>query len=280
MEPAPQPVSQPYDFSADGASKVAGGPSERRPSWIPAAILAVVLLPLGFWWLCGEIAAWHAAAAQNRLLDDDLNGGLRWVRSGLRWNPGDDELLAQETDILFRLSKFDDAIAQADIRIAMARQTLSLLDTNANRLQLSQALNLAAYTRAVAGRDLPVAQALIHESIQLLEGIREPDLSLLDTRGYIAYLQGDNDAALADIESAVHLAENYTDEVRENLRQGAPLLVDQRGYLRELKKLDELQAVIIHHRGLVLRKLGRLDEASKDFARAEELGFDPAKGVM
>ena len=46
-----------------------------------------------------------------------------------------------------------------------------------------------------------------------------------------------------------------------------------------LEELDTTLAVLYHHRGLVYREIGMTDVASRDFARADELGYDPSQGV-
>lgn len=283
MEVEPRPSNPEWGEAEliDRVSQPALPPeATRRSPWIMAFILGIVLIPMGSWWICTEVAAWYQAAAQDALLQDQRELALQLIRNGIAWNSGNLELRTLEADLLFRLRRFDEAIAAADACVLMARQSLAMLDTNPRRERLSMQLNQAAYTRAVAEKDLDVARKQIDESIQLLEGIREPEASILDTRGYIAYKEGKHEEALADLEAAGQIFEDSADLQREQLRQALPLVVEQRGLRKALKDLDEAQAVILYHRGMARQKLGKTDEGKEDLARAKELGYNPERGIL
>jgi hypothetical protein len=53
-----------------------------------------------------------------------------------------------------------------------------------------------------------------------------------------------------------------------------------RGLVRWLQQYDRALAVMYQHRGLIHQQLKNEKEAEKDLRRAEELGFNPAKGVL
>jgi hypothetical protein len=47
-----------------------------------------------------------------------------------------------------------------------------------------------------------------------------------------------------------------------------------------LRQARESLAVMLHHRGLTLRQLEKPEDAKRDLSRAEQLGYNPAKGVF
>ncbi len=246
---------------------------------LPLLLTGIVLIPFGIWWARSEIAAWCDAAAQEADLAEDIEGSLHWIERGLEWNTGDAHLRDFRFAQLMRLGRLDEAIQEADVTLRMMRTNLSGNASRAPREALSAALNNSAYARALAKQELPLARKQIEEALELWQGSLSPDTSLIDTRGYIAYLQGDNKQALEDLEKAAADFEYTSVQVREQMRAAAPLLVDQRGYGRALKRLDYALAVMVHHRGLIYQQVGRLEEAERNLARSTELGYDPAKGI-
>lgn len=108
------------------------------------------------------------------------------------------------------------------------------------------ALNNRAYHLALMKKDLKDAERDIAEAIEIAGEEGQP--AYVDTRGYIAYLQGRFKDALADFNLALDSAE-------------------------KMKASEEFSAEIFFHRGLVHRKLGEKDLAQKDFDKAKKLGF-------
>jgi len=136
-------------------------------------------------------------------------------------------------DALAKLGKSEDAIkAYGD--------ALGHDPTNAT------ALNNRAYHLALMKKDLKDAARDIAEAIEIAGEEGQP--AYVDTRGYIAYLQGRFKDALSDFNLALDSAE-------------------------KMKASEEFSAEIFFHRGLVHRKLGETDLAKKDFEKAKKLGF-------
>lgn len=106
------------------------------------------------------------------------------------------------------------------------------------------AYNNRAYHKALARRDLDSAA----EDIELAIELAGDEPAYIDTRGYIAYLQGKHKAALADFDEALEGAEGTMS--------------------------PEFYAEIYFHRGLVYRKLGEDKLAQEDFAKAKQYGFE------
>lgn len=106
------------------------------------------------------------------------------------------------------------------------------------------AYNNRAYHKALARRDLDSAQEDVSLAIELAG--EEP--AYIDTRGFVAYLQGQFKAALGDFDEALEGAEDSISQ--------------------------EFYAEIYFHRGLVYRKLGEDKLAEEDFAKAKQLGFE------
>ena len=96
---------------------------------------------------------------------------------------------------------------------------------------------------------------------------------MLDTRGYLRYLAGEDlHGARDDLERAIDLAEA---SVRIDLPgQQATTSAHE----LESSEANDL-AVLYHHRGLIYEKLGRSDEAAVDLELARKLGYDPKQGV-
>ena len=97
---------------------------------------------------------------------------------------------------------------------------------------------------ALTKKNLHEASKDIAEAIEIAG--EEP--AYVDTRGYIAYLQGQFKDALADFNLALDGAE-------------------------KVKANDEFSAEIFFHRALVYRKIGEAELAKEDFEKAKKLGF-------
>lgn len=99
----------------------------------------------------------------------------------------------------------------------------------------------------------------------------------IDTRGYLRYRLGDNEAALRDLTTAVDLAEAGNNYFRHSAYYqgllGYPTSPDEARYKQH--KSDMSLAVLHYHRALALEALGRNDEAEAELDRVRELGFEP-----
>lgn len=153
--------------------------------------------------------------------------------------------------------------------------------------------NNRAYARALAGIELKEGLSDAEQSIELLDkhaknplipGSAERSIQLarsramvLDTRGYLHHLLGNQEQALADLNEAIKLSvesEKGTFELQK-VQDAAPKLKE-----RLRKQFQEPLSVLHHHRALIHEKMGHVEEASADREQAKTLGYDPANGIF
>ena len=119
--------------------------------------------------------------------------------------------------------------------------------------------------------ELRQARTSFSEALEL-----EPEnIGALDTRGYLLYLTGKYDSALADMNAAVAGLEGNSKQ--HALEERLPRRWLQSGpVLTELIDHSRHKAAFYYHRGLVLLALGREQEANADLDRVRELiGREP-----
>lgn len=134
-------------------------------------------------------------------------------------------------------------------------------------------LNNRAYFRALGGIELEDA---LKDAETALQGANERTRwTYLDTRGYVHFLLGNLDKALADLDQAIETGEEQKREIL--LKQGR--MRDGRQLHNRIKKHSEGLAVLYHHRGQIHEKLGHADQAKADLARGDRLGYNPDAGV-
>ncbi len=151
--------------------------------------------------------------------------------------------------------------------------------------------NNRAYARALAGVDLHeafgdvqqaiamVEENLAHESlaptkysIVMIAFAKSQKAAYLDTRGYIYFLQDRHEDALADLELAIQLTNEFR---RFWLGQMPP---EYHAFYE--RQFDHELSVMHHHRGQVYEKLGKAEESRADLDLARQLGYNPAEGVF
>ncbi|MGH7194065.1 MAG: tetratricopeptide repeat protein [Candidatus Saccharimonadales bacterium] len=151
--------------------------------------------------------------------------------------------------------------------------------------------NNRAYARAMAGVELHEALGDVQQAITMVEenlareslmpskyavmivAFAKRDKAVcLDTRGYIYFLQNQYNEALADLELAIQL----TDEFRRFWLSQVP--AEHHPYYE--RQFDHELSVMYHHRGQVYEKLGKLEESRADLDLAKQLGYNPAEGVF
>ena len=117
---------------------------------------------------------------------------------------------------------------------------------------------------------------------------REDDHTLLDTLGYLYYLDGQLEPALETMETAVQSASRWNAQLRrvlgrksESSKSGDPCNAPRYVRLYEANLQAKLQemAVLLHHRGLAYRALGQAAKAANDLRRAKKLGYNPEEGI-
>lgn len=310
--PAPhRPVDEhglPLPVGIDGQPIV---PRRRTPlsfgPWRPFLMLVVVGAVVAALWNTPvgrsaklAIAAWSAERAVEKHLDGDLSGAIGEMDRALALVPDEERYVEyrgrlkleshrvrealEDFDLLVRLSPM---YAHGYTRRSVAYQRLerhadALRDLD-RALELStdtdpEPLNNRAYARAIANVDLAEGLADVERALEWTADDDSARSAYLDTRGYLLHLLGRHDEALADLETAIGLLEAEREKFVAG-RSERRRRLDPRIIALQTRAYDESLAVMLHHRGLVLGKLGQQDRSRADLERAEQLGFDPAKGV-
>lgn len=303
---SPSPLGTPDDVPA------------RPQRWRWLAVLCALLIVAGPMLVAGvpvEISRWYQAAAREADLNGDFALAVQRQGQAIRWCPYDPKLRVRRAELRLKMHDLAgsledcngalEAATGGDVIAALVqrmrtyqrlgRHADALVDTDRiveivsqapdNEVALDDgsavnypvALNYRAYARALANQDVAAGLADIERAFQLLGS--ENEWAFLDTRGYLRYLQGDVAAALPDLDRAVQMAE--AERGRFHARQTQLLAegLDAKTLQRLNEQQDQNLAVMYHHRGLALQKLGREAEAQQQLARADELGYDPNNGV-
>ena len=224
----------------------------------------------------------YADRARFRLEAGDFAGSLADFEHIIKANPGFADAYAYRSRVAQRQGRYADAVP--DLTKALELSTASEPEPWNNR----------AYGRALAKVELPEALTDVERALKLLK-LHEPkvpdsnanaellrtdyrlkEASYLDTRGYVHHLLGNQDQALADLNRAIELHKDCRKvfvAAAEKAKLSAPRLEVMR------KEFDHVDAVMLHHRGLVQQALGHEKAADADLQWADELGYNPAAGV-
>ena len=97
---------------------------------------------------------------------------------------------------------------------------------------------------------------------------------ILDTRGFILWRQEQHQAALWDLELAVHFATAQHRISVDFLEHQKEIAVDLRPLEQELRSIHKNLAVILYHRSLAYQALQQPLKASQDRKRIQELGYE------
>ncbi|MEO2023207.1 MAG: hypothetical protein ABGX05_15410 [Pirellulaceae bacterium] len=96
---------------------------------------------------------------------------------------------------------------------------------------------------------------------------------ILDTRGFILWRQNQHQAALWDLELAVHFATAQHRMSQDFLQHQKEIAVDLRPLEQELRLIHKNLAVILYHRSLAYQALQQPLKASQDHQRIRDLGY-------
>ncbi len=273
--------------------------------WLPLTLVAVfvilagpaMLLMGGFHRMAG---VWFIVQAEQRYQADDLEEAERLLDRAAAWLPDDPLVYDHRGQV--RLERNDPQGALADFnrvielnphyyggyagrsaalqRLGRFREAID--DCNrAIKLRPESdpaPWNNRAYARALGNMELDTALSDIEHAIEL-SGEKDGNevAAYLDTRGYIRFRLGQHEAALADLNRAVELAQRAYEQLQQADEQTAD---SANGQKRRTRLAREELAVILHHRGLTHRALGHTAQADEDLQRAKQLGYDPARGVQ
>jgi tetratricopeptide (TPR) repeat protein len=218
--------------------------------------------------------------AKLKLKTNDIEGSLKDFDQLIHLDPRRREAYLGRSVVYQRLNRFREATDDLTKAIAMEPGDM-------------QALNNRAYVRALGGIELDAALADVQQALDKVEKeITDAQMSrrdrrkilgqvavykghkaaYLDTRGYILFLQDKFEPALEDLSAAIELGLQWQDFVLSQIppAHGASAR----------RELNQELSVMYHHRGQVLEKLGRAEEAKVDLDQGNELGYNPAQGVF
>lgn len=277
-------------------------PRRRVPPGMALLIVLVVggaMAILGtrrFWaaQLNDSVAEYYERRGRERQMLDDLPGALADLDAAARWAPDRLSVYFARSIVRLELHDVPGCLSDCDrvLRVnevplayqvrSQAHQRLGRHDeaiADATRyVELSAGQdpnpwNTRAYVRALARRELEEALRDVERAIELGGALS----AYLDTRGYLLFLLGEHSRALADLDEAVAQAEQEKHAVLASARQRNLATGAVRRFERSA---NESLSVLYHHRAEIRQALGRQAEAKVDFQAAEQLGYNPAKGVM
>ena len=295
-----------------------GNQQRRASSRIPRPLFWIVLfgffVPYGITQIPREVGRWHLASAIQHRAKGEAEAAFQELEAANYWFPNSPELLLQRAEWKLEDGKREEALADCDVMLAAGDESYLWLSVHASFLQhagnfvdavgdwkkieqFSQrsgipnqatALNGIAYAQALTKSDLDEALKNVNEALELARG----NPNILDTRGYIHFLQDDYDAALTDLDLAVIGLDKEVELADEVVKQDSMPQLYRKVVGSKPKRLLEIDpprdapyrrglvataaAVVHYHRFLVLDALDRKDDAKKDWEIARELiGREP-----
>ena len=292
-------------------AELAGGRGPRRRTsmagwFVIGLFISMLLIPVLYAWLPGEVARWYQAAAEEQRLDGDLEGALQSLDRALEQFPDRANLLLTRAEWSRESGDYEQALVDCERALTLApnsptglqlrsqilqhlgrfdeavQDALKLLELSERRFGLGRGsfLNTVAYARALANADLDTALEEINESIRMIEPANGPQGALLDTRGFIHYLRGEYQQAKGDMDKAVDLIESNYAELSRQLSGEIVGAIDLRQGELSKERLAESVAVIRYHRALVYEALGDESAAEEDRQRVRELGHEPSPALF
>ena len=265
-----------------------------------SAVIALVMGPVIYLGLPGEISRWYVAAAMELQLDGETDQALHRLEIAESWSPDNPVLYTyrgdwrlQEGDYRGSIEEYNRALqvnksyTNALVQRSQALQHLgrhdeaiadwkTLLEKHSYGFASRRAmfLNGLAYAQAVGEKELDAALENVEEALSLVG----QDGAILDTRGFIHYQRGDLKSARTDLDLAVETIEDSFKPYQQVHQTHQ--YVDRRTADADLRKLAQSVAVIRYHRALVYDALNKPDQAEKDRRRVRELGFEPGEGLF
>lgn len=210
-------------------------------------------------------------------------------------------LLDQRSQVYLHLKRYPEAIADC-LELARFHKTTG-------KPSREQVLNSLAYARALGGAELDAALLDIDAAIaisranfddaeqilqraitrkkgvfpatELVKDYRRSLLGCLDTRGLVHFQLADYSAAQTDFDEAVQNMRLVREFYRMHDDSLSARERNYRDFAAKRRLLDHNDAVIYYHRSLNLRKLGRDDDAQRDWDKARELiGKEPDESLF
>ena len=302
------PSSVPAHPDVSPADAARWARNRRRRRVIGYSILAILILPPLADLVSdpfGEVADWHYAAALENYETGNRKQAEANLKASERWAPSDPQahiaragwrvreerydealeelnraieiggettqLLMERSVVYQHLQRYDEAVADWEKILAQTKPSLlERLDPTDFRHRRANVLNAVAYAQSLGKLDLPLALRRINESLELL-GERGATAEKLDTRGYIHYLMGDYQLALADLNESIKQTDAFRRSLQDNLALLRRRSADVRNLELTIEGADRALAVMLYHRALVYDALGNEDRASADRERVREI---------
>ena len=267
-------------------------------------MISLVVGPVLYFWLPGEIARWHQAALTEQALNGDLTGAIKTLDSIIEQYPDQAGLYLQRAQWNVQLEDYEAALTDCNRAVTRAANhsggfllrsqvyqhlgkygqgvedmmRVMAISERVGQPSRSMALNGLAYARALAKTDLDDALQEIEEALSI--GGADDEGAMLDTRGYVQYLRQDYEAARKDLDEAVKRVEKEYQRLDEDLNGEHPAVVDLRLSRQQLEMAGRSVAVIRYHRYLLYQALDMGAEAQEDLARVRELGHQPGEQLF
>jgi tetratricopeptide (TPR) repeat protein len=257
------------------------------------------------------IARQLVARAAEKHQFGDLQGALADLDRAASWSPDNPVIYAYRANWKLEANDVTGSLKDSDQLIRLApryaqgylhrSQVYQRLDRHREAIDdLTKAISLSpsddptprnnrAYARAIANVELDEALLDVERAIGIVDqqitdvlrhagetsdvtGYNYQKAAYLDTRGYIHFLQDRLEPAVDDLNKAIELTVNCQDQVLPRAPAAERSALQQR-FNHEL-------AVMYHHRGQALTKLGKVDEGKLDLDKGDRLGYNPAAGVF
>jgi tetratricopeptide (TPR) repeat protein len=260
-------------------------------------IVGLVIGPLVYFALPGEVARWRIASAEEKRLNGDITGAIQDLDKALQEDPNNVQLLRTRSQ--WRLDNKEYSAALADIEqlgklrpedetlafqhinilqamgrhadaVTMAKQWLKMGTFQKTQVRAVK-LNMLAYCRALANTEIDEGLTDIDEAIRIMGEKHE----FIDTRGFLYYRDGDLERALNDLNRAVDMGEEEYTQWLELTNKGRLGSSDRRELDLQARERARPVAVIRYHRALIHEGLGHKEQATNDYKRVRELGFEP-----
>ena len=240
------------------------------------------------------VADWLLDRAMDKYSADDMPGALAALDRAVSWSPDSPAVFAMRAEVRLATNDLQGSLADCNKLVSLTpkygpaylrrghvyqrlERHREAIDDASRAIELSGALdaeplNSRAYMRAIAGIELE--QGL--EDVEKALNKRENEPAFLDTRGYLRFLLGRNELALADMDLAIELCEaSKLNHMKIIERRRVP----PRQVALLLRHDQENLAVMYHHRGQIHAKLGNSEKSEVDLNLGKQLGYNPATGV-
>jgi tetratricopeptide (TPR) repeat protein len=289
-----------------------------RPlTWI---LLLAIIGPCAVQLVPQEIGRWHLARAIQQRENGQKEAAYQELAAAMERFPNDPSLLLRCAEWQLADGNREKAIADADRMLDAAENSsavnsakwlsvhslflwkmgeftravedcrqLESLSERSGIPDRATALNGLAYAQALANTELDEALSNVNQALEL----RPASTAMLDTRGFIYFLQGEHALALKDLDAAVKMMDQEAELARKTpskhlwppmalkrIRQAELKTLSELGHLTDMEAAIEYYeraaAVGHYHRSLVLSALDRKDDAEKDVEMVRKLiGREP-----